>query len=202
MTNEFTAAAASRSTWLPKRRHGLCHFPLLLVWMLFKLTSNTMGFKKKWWKLLCKHGQKKARNIYTVAADTRTIDLTFLACSLRAARREESNLASSQVSSRTAALESRRFSPAFNICLEDTYYQTTLKNITGQEMIDFMEHAIVLCDIWSIFWKTLIQHNMISIDFFQYNFLNYIPKKMQPATQQLRSESQSPRQCALASFTA
>lgn len=47
MTNEFTAAAASRSTWLPKRRHGLCHFPLLLVWMLFRLTSNTMGFKKK-----------------------------------------------------------------------------------------------------------------------------------------------------------
>lgn len=56
-------------------------------------------------------------------------------------------------------------------------------------MIDFMEHVIILCDIWSIFWKTLIQHNMISIDFIPYHFLNYIPKKMQPATQQLRSES-------------
>lgn len=56
-------------------------------------------------------------------------------------------------------------------------------------MIYFMEHIIVLCDIWSIFWKALIQHNMISIDFFPYNFLNYIPKKMQLATQQLRSES-------------
>lgn len=44
---------------------------------------------------------RKSRNIYTVAVDTRTIDLTFLACSLRAAKREESNLASNQATSRS-----------------------------------------------------------------------------------------------------
>lgn len=61
-----------------------------------------MGFKKKKKDGSCSASMaRKSRNIYTVAVDRRTIDLTFLACSLRAAKGEESNLASNQATSRS-----------------------------------------------------------------------------------------------------